>query len=203
MFVYAVAPSFAATPANAATATFVGGSQPDPDALAALSSSGDNSGLTFGAGETFGIVFDQPFATSRTDTISIFTLPPDQGRARITVRFGLYNNGSPSFVSQIRLNSGQDRSIGNLFNRGCRVFGGCDYIEFAINRLRGGATGAEVDYVDVNGDVVAVAAPTPEPGIWSLMILAFAAIGWRAKSLRAAGEPHDRRFGSMTEGPSR
>lgn len=173
------------TPAAASTATFTGDPTVNPDALTALSTRGDNAGFVVRDNETVGLIFDEPFATSRTDRVAVFTLP-SQGAARLTVRFGVFNGGAPVFVRQVRLGDGRNRNVGNLFQRGCSAFGGCDFIEFFVDRTRRGATGVEIDYVDINGEVVTVAAPTPEPGAWAFMIFGFAAIAWRAKQLRFA-----------------
>jgi len=175
----------ASSPARAETATYVAPAFLDQPTLTALSTSGDSAGALLGLGETLALVFDNLFATTRADdSVSIFTLAPDNGWARASVRFGVYNYGAPTIVFSRNIRAGRTLTINNLFNRGCSAFGGCDYIEILTTRLRGGANGVEVDYVDVNGAVTTVTAPTPEPASWALMILGFCLIAWRLKAAR-------------------
>ena len=101
--------------AQASTATFVGSPAPSDSALSALSTSGDDAGFFLPVNQTVGLLFDQPFATSRTDSVSVFSLP-SVGRARLTVRFGVYNDGNPTFVRQIRFQDERNRRVGNLFS---------------------------------------------------------------------------------------
>lgn len=176
---------FAASQAAARTATYVGDALMPPGSGAALSTSGDNAGLFLAQGATFALYFDQPFGEVKNgDNISIFTLAPSVGKVRFSVSFGVYNAGAPTIVTSRQVNAGGSISTTNLFQQGCAVLGGCDYIEITIDKLQGGATGAEIDYVDVNGEVTYVASPTPEPGAWALMILGFSGIAMRMKALR-------------------
>ncbi len=186
------AAAFAATaaPAAAATATYVAPSSIAEGTLGDLSTAGDGAGLFLGLGETLALVFDQPFATSRGSNVSIFTLPAAGGGARFEFRFGTYNGGAPSFINgRIRRRAGAAGSFGNLFQRGCRAFDGCDYVEIALVRTNRGATGAEVDYVAVDGEVAEVVSPTPEPSIWALAVAGFALTAWRMKAVRRRPRP--------------
>lgn len=175
--------------ASASTATFIEPSTLSATETFALSSSTDSSGVFLGLGDTLSLLFDMPFGTNRTDRVTIFTLPPSQGNVRATVSFGTFNNGSPTFVRSRNLNFGGNTSSGNLFNRGCSALGGCDYIEITVTQVRNGATGAEVDYVDVNGDITTVTAPSPEPSTWLMMITGFFLLSAKLKKGRdsAAG----------------
>ena len=178
----------AAPMAHARTATFVAPTPITAGDAAALSLSGDGAGYFMGAGASFGLLFDEPFGlVQNEDDISIFTLAPSVGNVRLNVSFVSYNPGAPSFVRSRSVNAGNSIGVGNLFQQGCAVLGGCDYIEVTVERLQGGAAGAEIDYVDVNGEVTTVAAPTPEPGAWALMIIGFAALAWRLKAVRRNG----------------
>ena len=170
--------------AEAATATYVAPANLDASSVTALSTSGDSAGASLGLGDTLALVFDSPFATAPGDNVSVFTLRPDVGAARFRIRFGVFNNGAPTFVFSRNRRAGARLSVNNLFQRGCSAFGGCDYIEITLTRTRRGATGAEVDYVSVDGEVTEVASPTPGPGAWAMMIVSFAGTGWRLKALR-------------------
>ncbi len=170
--------------ASAATATFVSSTTPGPNDLTTLSTAGDNDGPLVTLGEWIGLVFSQPFGVSKTDSVSIFTLAPPAGTARLTINFGVWNGGSPIFIESKIVNAGGSLSTGNLLQKGCSAFGGCDFIQITTTRQNKNAPGALVDYVDVNGQVTTVTAPTPEPAAWLLMILGFWAVAARLKALR-------------------
>lgn len=174
----------AAGHAKAATATFDSSLPYTAGPMTALSTAGDGAGELVPLGEWISLLFAQPFGVSKSDTISIFTLAPPIGDARLTISFGSYNNGSPIFVDTKIVNAGSVLTTNNLFQRGCSALGGCDFIYITTSRQRNGATGATVDYVSVNGAPTDVTAPTPEPSIWAMMILGFAGIAWRLKSQR-------------------
>ena len=53
-----------------------------------------------------------------------------------------------------------------------------------MTQVRNGATGAEVDYVDVNGEVTVVTAPSPEASTWLMMIAGFFLVGVKLKKDR-------------------
>jgi len=179
-----IAVAATATPSFAATATFLTPRDITEQEAAAVSTSGDASGYLVELNQVFSILLDQPVGTTGSDSISVFTLAPSSGQARATVRIGSYNNGSPQFVSSRIIQAGNSVEIGNLFQRGCGVLGGCDYIEIVTTRTQRNAEGVQVDYIDVNGQVVAVTSPAPEPDIWMLMIAAFVIAAWRLKTLR-------------------
>jgi hypothetical protein len=172
--------------ANARTATFDSSQPYVPGPMTSLSTASDGAGVFVGFNQWISLLFDQPFGVSRSDTVSIFTLPPTVGDARFTISFGRYNGGSPVFADTRQVNAGNTLTINNLFQRGCAALGGCDFILITTTRARHGATGATVDYVSVNGEVTEVTAPTPEPSTWAMMILGFAAIAWRLKVQRAS-----------------
>lgn len=171
-------------PAHAGTATFDASTPYPSGAMTALSTSGDNAGQFVSLGEWISLLFSQPFGVSKTDTISIFTLAPPTGDARLTISFGAYNGGSPTFVETKTVNAGGVLTLNNLFQKGCSALGGCDFILIQTTRARNGATGATVDYVSVNGETTEVAAPSPEPSTWAMMILGFAGVAWRLKAQR-------------------
>ena len=172
------------TPAWGMTATYTEPSVMDPTDLAALSTQGDNAGYLIGLNQTLGIVLDAPIATNSTSNVTIFTLPPSSGAARARVRIGTYNNGSPTFVASRNLQAGQSLDVSNIFQSGCQLLGGCDYIEITTTFTRRGAQGVEVDYILVDGELVEVTGAQPEPGIWALLIIGFAGTAMRLKSLR-------------------
>lgn len=177
----------AAAPARARTAVYVAPSSiPDP-ALTALSTRGDNAGYVVPLNQTLGLLFDQPFGGIRNSArITIFTLAPPTGTARATVSFGVWNNGSPIIVRSQSVNAGNSLTVSNLFQLGCSVFQGCNYISVTTDRTTRGAPGVNVDYVDINGEVTGITAPAPEPTTWALMILGFAGVAWRLKAQRPA-----------------
>ena len=176
-----------AASAHAATATYVIPSDIAEPELNALSTQGDNAGLLLGLGDTLAIVLDDLVGDVSGGNISVFTIAPDTGASRATIRIGRYNNGAPQFAISRNVRAGNTRNFTNLFNRGCGLLGGCDYIEIITNRTRRGADGTRIDYVTVDGDVVQVASPTPEPSVWALMILGFAGVAMRLKALRRRG----------------
>lgn len=184
-FAAALGLAFASLPAAARTAIFVSPETVDPASLGAVSTAGDSAGLAVGLNQTFALLFAEPFGVvSQADNITIFTLTPPLGDARATVSFGFYNNGAPIIVRSRNVNSGNSVSVGNLFQQGCAVFGGCDYIAITTTRARNGAQGVVIDYIDVNGEATEVTAPTPEPSAWALMIVGFAGMAWRLKRAR-------------------
>ncbi len=174
------------TAALARTATFDASTPYAPGPMLALSTAGDGAGALVTLGEWISLLFTQPFGVSRSDTVSIFTLAPPVGDARLTISFGRYNNGSPIFVDTKSVNAGNTLTVNNLFQQGCSALGGCDFIFITTTRQRRGATGATVDYVSVNGETTEVTAPTPEPSTWAMMILGFAAVAWRLKAYRGS-----------------
>lgn len=173
-----------AASAEARTATYDSSMPFAPGPMTALSTAGDGAGQLVPLGEWISLLFTQPFGVSRRDAVSIFTLAPPVGNARLTISFGVYNNGAPIFVDTSTVNAGGTLTVNNLFQRGCRAFGGCDFIYITTTRQRNGAPGATVDYVSVNGEVTDVTAPTPEPSVWAMMIMGFAGIAWRLKARR-------------------
>lgn len=170
--------------ARASTATFVQPATLTPEALTGVSTAGDGAGVFLGLGETLALVFDQPFGVVRRQGVSIFTLPSDQGRAFFTFSFGSYNNGSPVIAFSRQRRAGRTLNINNPFGQGCSALGGCDYIEITLIRTARGSSGAEVDYVTVDGQVTTVTSPTPEPSAWALMIIGFVFTAWRLKQHR-------------------
>jgi hypothetical protein len=175
----------AASAASARTAMYVSPDVIDQAALSAVSRSGDRTGLAVPLNETFALYFDVAFGIEKNaDKVTIFTLDPSVGDARGVISFGRYFNGSPVIVRTQNINSGASFSIGNLYQMGCGKIGGCNYIAVTTERARNGATGVIVDYIDINGEVTEVSAPTPEPSAWTLMIAAFAAVAARLKARR-------------------
>ena len=175
---------FCGAQAAASTATFITPTNVDGATTTALSTSGDNAGFLVGLNQTLSIRLDNPIGATASTSVSIFTLPPDSGNARATISFGSYNNGSPIIVLSRNVNAGSSSNINNLFQRGCGLLGGCDFIEIITNRTRRGAEGVEVDYIVVDGVVVQLTSPAPEPSIWAMLILAFAGCALRLKQIR-------------------
>ena len=171
-------------PALSITATYTEPAVMDPADMAALSIQGDGDGYLLGLNETLGILLEAPIAATSTANVAIFTLPPSSGSARVRVRIGTYNNGSPTFVASKNLQAGQSLDVSNIFQSGCQLLGGCDYIEITTTFTRGGAQGVEIDYILVDGELVEVTGAQPEPGVWALLIIGFAGTALRLKSLR-------------------
>ncbi len=155
-----------------------------PGPMGALSVGGDGAGQSVSLGQWFSLLFAQPFGVLKSDSISIFTLAPPIGTATLTISFGRFNGGSPTYVDSRTVSAGNTLTINNLFQKGCSALGGCDFIFIQTTKAKGGATGATVDYVSVNGEPTEVTAPTPEPATWAMMILGFAGIAWRLKAQR-------------------
>lgn len=178
--------TMSAGPAFARTAEFFSSTPYTPSTLTTLSSATDGAGALVTLDNFIALLFETPFGTSRSDTISIFTLPPPVGDARLTVSFGRIDGGSPIFVETKSFNAGATLTVDNLFQRGCFALGGCNYIFIETTRQRRGAPGAVVDYVSVNGEPTEVVEPTPEPAVWAMMMMGFAGIAWRMKAKRRA-----------------
>lgn len=171
-------------PAFARTAEFTSSFGYDDATLGAFSTAGDNAGALVTLDNWIALLFDQPFGTSRSDTVSIFTLPPPLGDARITVSFGRLVAGLPVFVDTRSFNAGNTLTVNNLFQQGCFALGGCNYVFIETTRQRRGAPGATIDYVSVNGETTEVVEPTPEPAVWAMMMMGFAGVAWRMKRQR-------------------
>jgi len=171
-------------PATARTAFFYSSTPYGPSTLTTLSSASDRAGPTVTLNNWIALLFETPFGTSKSDSVSIFTLPPRVGDARVTISFGRLVAGLPVFVETKTLNAGGTFTIGNLFQQGCFAFGGCNYIFIQTTRQRNGAPGATIDYVSVNGEPTEVVEPTPEPAVWAMMMIGFAGIAWRLKASR-------------------
>lgn len=184
MMIAALAALIFAPSAHAATATYVAPSSISGPDLSALSTSGDGAGFLITLGQTLGIVLDTPIGVTSGGSVSVFTLAPSTGVARAQIRVGSYNGGSPVIAFTRNIRAGNNRTINNIFRRGCGVLSGCDYIEIITTRTRRGAEGAAVDYVEVNGEIVEVTSPTPEPSAWAMMIIGFAGLAARLKAAR-------------------
>jgi hypothetical protein len=170
--------------AHAATAAYV---EPEliADAdLAALSAAGDGAGFSLGMGDVLALVLDTPIGVTGGGNVTIFTVADRPGLAQAEIRIGSYNNGAPTISLTKTVNAGSPSNLANLFGKGCSLLGGCDYIEIVTTRTQGTAAAVEVDYVEVDGQIVEIAAPTPEPSVWLLMIVAFILTGARLKQLR-------------------
>lgn len=177
--------------AFARSATFTSPSTLSEQELLALSTSGDNAALTVATSQSLQLLFDEPFGVTSSDSVSIFTLPVENRGAFAggTIRIGVFENGVARTVFSRNFQSAQRVNVNNLFRRGCGSLGGCNFIEIVTRVTRGDAEGVRIDYIQINGEVVSVTAPTPEPEVWALMILGFGAIAWRAKTLRLQRDP--------------
>ncbi len=183
-----------AGPAFARTAAFSSSTPYTPSTLTSLSSSADGAGALVTLDNWIALLFDQPFGVSRGDTISIFTLPPPIGDARLTVSFGRLVGGLPVFVDTRSFDAGNTLTVNNLFQRGCFALGGCNYVLIETTRQRRGAPGAVVDYVSVNGEPTDIVEPTPEPAVWAMMMMGFAGVAWRMKTARRKATEDSRRL---------
>ena len=170
--------------AEAASAVFYSSTPYGPSMTTALSTAGDGAGALLPLGEWFALLFSAPIGTTQSDSVTIFTAPLTLGDARLTISFGSYNAGSPTYVWSRTLNAGSSLSINNLAQKGCQALGGCDYIFIQTTRQRNGAPGVTIDYVDVNGEIVEVTEPAPEPSVWALMLIGFGGAAWRLKKAR-------------------
>ena len=176
-------PMVAAAPAHALTASFSSSQTMTNTQIQSLSRTQDAAGPFVSLGQWIGLLFSQPFATTRGETVSVFTLAPSTGSAQFSVSIGRYNNGAPAFVSTRNIAAGSTLTVTNLFQSGCSVFGGCDFIQITARNGNRGATGASVDYVSVNGEAVIATSPTPEPSTWAMMMTGFFLVAWRAKTI--------------------
>jgi len=182
---WAAAAMLAPAGAQAATASFSSSQAYANPEIHSLSRPNDGAGPVIALGEWIALVFSQPFATDKKDTVTVFTLAPPTGTARFSVSFGVYNGGAPILTTTRTFNAGKSETVKNLFQQGCSAFGGCNFILITTDRVNKGASGAAVDYVSVNGEPVVAVSPTPEPSTWMLMMIGFAMLAARAKQLRA------------------
>ena len=173
--------------ACAATATYVQPNTLSATQLSALSTSGDNLGVSVPRSTTLQLLFDTSFGVSNSDRVSVFTLPSGNpfpvslGR----VSFGRYENGVATLVQGATFFSGSRINANQLFRQGCGAIGGCNFIEVTTLFTFGGPSeGVRVDYVQVNGEVVTVTAAAPEPAVWAMMIIGFVLISARLKQRR-------------------
>lgn len=169
--------------AQAATATF---SSTDPDAVwqSVDFQAADKTGYGLDTGEVITFSTDTPFATTIGDSITVYHYSTAPFGTLFSIRWGyrdtdgtvLYRSGP--FVDY---STTGDSSTISWANWSCAAYGGCNFIE--ITGISGGLT---VDAIAVNGTMVSVAAPTPEPGTWVLMALGFVGIGYQLKRRRRA-----------------
>ncbi len=174
---------FSKNTAHAESATFLTPTDFTDDQAIALSTAGDNAGFNIPQGQSLRLLFDQPFAATQRDNVTVFTLPGEGGIARGTIRFGRIENGVETIARNRNFTSGRTVSLNNLLNQGCGNLGGCNFIE-VLTRSNRRDTEVRVDYIQINGEVVSVTAPTPEPQTWALMIIGFFAVAWKLKSER-------------------
>jgi hypothetical protein len=177
------------TAAKAATAVFSSSTAYPTGTAGALSTAGDSAGALVSLNNWIGLLFAAPFGASRSDTVSIFSVAPTVGNARLTISVGRYNGGTPTYVDTRSVNAGNALTFTNLFQQGCAALGGCDFLYITTTRQRAGAPGATVDYLSVNGGVVTVTEPAPEPSTWALLILGFIALAWRLTARRRGYSP--------------
>ena len=172
-------------PAYGETATYLSPTDLTADEVTALSVAGDNAGVTIARSESLQLLFDEPFPTSVTDDVSFFTLPPNGGGVAIgEIRLGQYVDGEIRIVRRGLFFTGQTISLSNFTKNQCASIGGCNFVEFITRATSSTAEGVRVDYVQINGEVVSVAAPAPEPGVWALMITGFVGVALRSKQVR-------------------
>ncbi|MGF1544026.1 MAG: PEP-CTERM sorting domain-containing protein [Parvularculaceae bacterium] len=176
-----------ATPAAALTASFVNNTTFNANDAAALSSD-DGVALTLGLNVVLELQTDELFAMSRAnDDIAFFTLnPPGGGAPRLQIQIGVRDeNGDVGLVlTNTRTANGGVVRIRNLFREECAAFGGCNFIRLVTRRENRNDFGAQIDYIEADGTVIDVAAPTPEPGAWALMLIAFGGVAARLKARR-------------------
>ena len=161
----------------------------DDSALESLASV-DGDGYFIPRGQTLVVELATAFATNSFDQIlNIYYSNPNQGRRLLGINFGYEVNGTIQWVLPTP-QFFQTRGSGTLnltgFANSCSVAGGCTYLSFTAGP-RG--NGYVVDALGVNGQILTpgqVAAPTPEPGTWGLILLGFAAIAWRLKTTKRA-----------------
>ncbi len=170
--------------AHGASATFIGPKQLNEIETAAISTAGDNASVLVARSPSLQLLFDQPFSASGNDNVSIFTQPISGGAAIGEVRFGRLDGDNFQFAGRRFFLSGSTVSLNGFVERNCASFGGCNIIEILTRATSQNVEGVQVDYIQINGEVVSVTAPTPEPHIWGLMILGFLGIAWRAKTVR-------------------
>ncbi len=172
-----------ATTASAGTAVF-NSSVNGPNALTTAEvNAADGIGYGFVRREVVTIVTADLFATSPTDSLTIFQFRGQRGSGRAQITFGFMDTaGNILFQSATILTrattGGNSVTINNAFQQGCAAFGGCNFFQIT------GARGYTLDAVAVNGTVLqvgATVAATPEPGSWAFLLLGFAFLAWRLK----------------------
>ena len=189
-FLYIVSVLFlmlVSAPAQAATAMFTS-PQANPEDVAGTN---DFSGLLVAPGESVALVIDTPFAVNAGDSVTIFrTVFPF---TTATIRIGSFNNGTPIIFETINSGFfGIFNTITGLAAAGCGAVGGCDFIEitttggapFGLDAIAFQPAGGGVEFLTAVTNPIAAA--TPEPNSWALMLMAFTLIAWRLKARRNA-----------------
>ncbi len=176
---------FFAAHTHAATATFA-----NPDAYttagALALSADDGETYTVARDSALELVTDIGFATSApNDSLAVFTaLPSPFGLALGRIEVGVFQNGVSSVLASTTFFSGQQIIASNLFGNQCDNFGGCNFLRIVTLFDVPQDEGVRVDYITIDGQVVHVSAPAPEPEVWVLMILGFWAVAFRLKQVR-------------------
>lgn len=171
--------------AEAATATFTT-DQTNPDSI---SGTPDGAGVAVAPGDTVGLIFDTPFGVDVGDSVTIFrTLFPF---TTATIGVGTYDNGVTTIFGTANIGAfGFITPLTGLAAAGCGAVGGCNFLQFTTTggqpfvldaiAFQNGATPTEF----LAGASNPIAGAAPEPKIWMMMILAFAAVAWRLKAQR-------------------
>ena len=168
--------------AQAATATFT---QPvaNPGASAGAA---DGAGVLAPAGGV-GLVIDTPFGANLTDTVTVFPVN-GPGFAFTRISYGVWNNGAPTLFQSVFGTELAPTTLTNLAGNGCQAAGGCDFLQLETGGAFFGSPGAVFDAVEINGAPLTAAlnpvTSAPEPSVWMLMILSFAGLGARMKSVK-------------------
>lgn len=183
-----------AVPASAETATFVTPvTNGDP---VSLLMAGNSAGVVSTPGQSIGVLFSQPFATYAPDgftpinnsvSLAFFT---DIGVSVGNIAFGRLDNGVFRSIHDQNFSTrsgGVEIDFNFLAFVGCGVNDGCNYFQVTTTANAGGSSTIFLDAANFNGVELSqlVAASTPEPQIWILMIAAFAITGWQLKRRRS------------------
>ncbi|MEO0613706.1 MAG: hypothetical protein AAFY83_10360 [Pseudomonadota bacterium] len=184
-------------PVSAETATFVTPvTNGDP---VTLLMAGNNAGVVTTPGQSIGVLLSQPFATFASNgftpinnsvSLAFFT---DIGVSVGNIAFGRLENGIFQSYHNQNFSTGSEGveiDFNFLAFVGCGVNDGCNYFQVTTTSNPGGSSTIFLDSANFNGVELSqlVAASTPEPQIWVLMIAAFAAMGWQLKRRRAGAD---------------
>ncbi len=150
----------------------------------------DGTGYTLDENGTLTIQFTDLFATSATDSFTLYHYSTEPFGSSFSFSWG-YMDDTGAIVYQSSAEYPYAQPGGSSFSVGFAFWGctantpGCNFIQ-----INGDTAGFTLDALSLNGAIVNLvgAPPTPEPSTWMLLILSFAFVGYQLKRTERAGK---------------